>query len=545
MKNKNSAWRMNMPPEGSENITQSNVSPNFLSKKQRILIVRVFLFFVVWGAYLSNGDYLHGNDTTGTIYTAVNLMHKGTFILSPCDYPFMFFFDGISTETLNEHCRSNSWSVLKDKVYPKYYLLPVVGEPGYINSFGSGASLTALPFLWVFDFLGFDLAGNADTLFMTTKWVSSLLVALTVLLLFEVALLFLGIGASAILAFSIALGTSLFGTSSQALWQHGPNIFYLSLGVFFLFKFRTNLGATLVGLAFSLATLCRPTSIIFIVSMAVYWLLTDRRKLFFLGAGALPALASLAFFNYYFLGAFYSFPQSLLGANLALLKTGSPDVWQTPLWEGLAGLLFSPNRGLFIFSPILLLSLLGIRALIKDERMRMAIPLMMSQLIIVLFESKHFDWWGGWSFGCRHLSDSVVVFFIMAIPAVAIVKRSMVLTVCFACALLFSVGVQVLGAFSYDLSGWNNKARYIIRFDGEERLSAVEDDYLLEKILKTPDAHLAGIQYMDIDKPEFRYRIWSVSDSQIVYHLANFTESRKRKKQSIPPGTEMKNAYRK
>ena len=75
---------------------------------------------------------------------------------------------------------------------------------------------------------------------------------------------------------------------------------------------------------------------------------------YFLGA-SVPG-AALATYNTYFLGSPFRFGQSEAGHALALEKTGLPGVWQTPLWDGAAGLLLSPSRGLFFFSPFLLLA---------------------------------------------------------------------------------------------------------------------------------------------------------------------------------------------
>lgn len=56
--------------------------------------------------------------------------------------------------------------------------------------------------------------------------------------------------------------------------------------------------------------------------------------------------------------------QALIGPRIALEKTGSSNVWGTPFLEGLQYLFISPSRGLFIFSPHLCLSVVGILFLI-------------------------------------------------------------------------------------------------------------------------------------------------------------------------------------
>jgi hypothetical protein len=64
----------------------------------------------------------------------------------------------------------------------------------------------------------------------------------------------------------------------------------------------------------------------------------------------------------------------------------------------------------------------------------------------------------------------------------------------FGVLLLWSILVQFVGAFAYDTESWNNR-----------------------------DA-------LDIDKPQYRGRLWSLSDNQIGYYLTHFEEARAKKK---------------
>ena len=48
-----------------------------------------------------------------------------------------------------------------------------------------------------------------------------------------------------------------------------------------------------------------------------------------------------------------SIGQGVIGGHVALEKTGSESKWSTPIFRGALGLLFSPSRGIFIYSPVL------------------------------------------------------------------------------------------------------------------------------------------------------------------------------------------------
>ena len=70
--------------------------------------------------------------------------------------------------------------------------------------------------------------------------------------------------------------------------------------------------------------------------------------------------------------------------------------------KGFYGLILSPGKGLFIYNPILLLSLLGIRYIIKQKRGRLYLC---GYIIVIniLFYSKWHNWEGGWTWGPRFL----------------------------------------------------------------------------------------------------------------------------------------------
>ena len=62
----------------------------------------------------------------------------------------------------------------------------------------------------------------------------SVIVALTTVILFFTARMYLGVGASVVLALLFAFGTSAWSTASRALWQHGPDMLMLTTGLYLL-----------------------------------------------------------------------------------------------------------------------------------------------------------------------------------------------------------------------------------------------------------------------------------------------------------------------
>ena len=82
--------------------------------------------------------------------------------------------------------------------------------------------------------------------------------------------------------------------------------------------------------------------------------------------------------------------------------------------------LFSPERGLLIFSPILLLSFIGFFVLWKRNKELFFISLFVFLSVLWFRSTPYIKWWGGASFGLRHFM--VAMPFLM-IPLIVIVEK--------------------------------------------------------------------------------------------------------------------------
>jgi len=67
-----------------------------------------------------------------------------------------------------------------------------------------------------------------------------------------------------------------------------------------------------------------------------------------------------------------------------------------PSLEALWGVLFSARRGLFFFSPILLLAPIGLWQIFRRRRFRDVAPLTVAITVYVLFAAGFVDWEAGW-----------------------------------------------------------------------------------------------------------------------------------------------------
>lgn len=121
-------------------------------------------------------------------------------------------------------------------------------------------------------------------------------------------------------------------------------------------------------------------------------------------AGGIPFAIALAIFNYTVFGSFlttsYRFERDPSYRELArhgVFGVGLPDI------EVLGQLLFGPTRGLFVFSPILLLGVLALPAIRERLTPRQRWSLILTPLALILGFAGYPNWHGGWTTGARYL----------------------------------------------------------------------------------------------------------------------------------------------
>jgi hypothetical protein len=88
------------------------------------------------------------------------------------------------------------------------------------------------------------------------------------------------------------------------------------------------------------------------------------------------------------------------------------------LWQGLAGQLFSPGRGLFLYCPIFLLSLVGFWPFFRRYQAE-AIAALSVILIHLFLYGKWFMWHGGYAWGPRFMVPTLPFWAIFLAPVVA------------------------------------------------------------------------------------------------------------------------------
>ncbi len=199
-----------------------------------------------------------------------------------------------------------------------------------------------------------------------------------------------------------ALGTSLYSSAAMALWMHGPATFWLVVALYLLLvpapsgTWRDLAG----GAALGMALFARPTTALFAAAALAALLVQGRlRRLAVASLGLLLPVAGYLAYSHSYLG------HALLGGY------GRDAWWQHSAGVALAGLLVSPSRGLFVYTPAFLLVPLGAWALWRhrdvtpDQRWLLLFWLLAAAATAAFYAVCWPCWWAGWSYGPRFFCE--------------------------------------------------------------------------------------------------------------------------------------------
>lgn len=149
------------------------------------------------------------------------------------------------------------------------------------------------------------------------------------------------------------LGTSAWSIASEMLWQHGPAMLWITLGLFLSLQRRWWSS----GLAFGAAVLTRPHTAVISACLGVSSVLESRSIMSALkvGLAACLGLVALLAYNYF---VFRSI--SVSGGYSNNFVNNLVDSDATMLLVNLLGGMFDPRVGLLVWSPFLIILLPGI-----------------------------------------------------------------------------------------------------------------------------------------------------------------------------------------
>ncbi len=239
---------------------------------------------------------------------------------------------------------------------------------------------------------------------------------------------------------------------SQSMWQHGTLQLFSILGLYFVLNYlnakdKKYLNAFLSGLFFGLAILSRPTALLGLaLIMTLVFMRSANFKIFI--KASLCILVGLSLNILFFLWYNNKYYVGVQNQGYATQLFGS---WLSPFPVSFIGVWLSPSKGILVYSPIFVFSIIGFCIAMKKgwhENMQYLV-----YFLIVIFHTfvislwKH--WYGGYSFGYRMSSDTIPYLILLIVPFLNsdLYKKYMKI---FVVALAFSILVQIFGMFFFD-----------------------------------------------------------------------------------------------
>ena len=262
----------------------------------------------------------------------------------------------------------------------------------------------------------------------------------------------------------LAFGTSMWSINSQALWQHGMIALLFSILFYLIVRNEREEDSRifiLLGIFSALLVFTRPADMFLALPAFVY--AAFKKKQNFIVYCVSGIIAALPFLIYNELAA-----GSIFGGYSNLLSEFN---FSFQVIIHLAGVLISPSRGLFIFTPIALLSFLGIfkiKSQIKNpELQRVFYCFGIAFILEILVYSTFNCWWAGTTYGPRFFAGSLPLIFVLVgifVDSLGSTRKDKrkttdgirIVSIIIVSLIMWSVFVQIVGAFYYPNGNWND-----------------------------------------------------------------------------------------
>jgi hypothetical protein len=283
-----------------------------------------------------------------------------------------------------------------------YFLQSINGH--IISNYPPWPAVLALP-VYVLPILG-GLPPQSHLLPELEKISATLITALSVVVILKTLQRLTYEHLAWVIAVVYAVGTSSLSTSSQALFQHGPSQLFLSLTLYALVREPEGVRyAGYAGFALAMAVNCRPVNILIALPIGLYMLQTRRHHCIPFLLATLPPFFMFAAYNTRYFGSPFTTGFVASAFSPASFLRASSSIFSTPLLEGLMGILLSPGRGLLIYSPVFVVSCIGMAMSWREPGQLLLKYLSLAPFLTVIVAAKWVNWWGGHSYGPRLMAD--------------------------------------------------------------------------------------------------------------------------------------------
>lgn len=378
-------------------------------------LLGLFIFTVI----ITQGTNNTGSDPRGTLLVSQALVQHGTIKLDA--------YAGTYLDTFAHQIHKKNGHIY--------------------NYFPLGTALVSAPFVAMFNAFGYDMMNDEHLAQIMLTALVNLLIAF---ILYKTARLYLSQNVSILLTGICWFGSSLASTVGTALWSHDFAFLFSSSAIFLTLNKKRPAGALtplFIGACLFLAYLCRPTLALLSPFLLVYYFIHDKKSAFYSGL-------SLSFLLLLFMGwSMHEYFQILPDYYLPKRLDGNE------FEKALYGNLLSPARGILIFSPFILISIiLNLWLAPKNKMLAKLILITLAWPIAHLLSISQFPhWWAGWSFGSRLMVDALPGLYVGLFSSLAVMQqwKRTIYTPLLICGALSIYVNTYQGLFNPYGVGWN------------------------------------------------------------------------------------------
>jgi len=231
--------------------------------------------------------------------------------------------------------------------------------------------------------------------------------------------------ASGIAALTLAFGTMFFPYGTM-LFEHNLIAVALLTSWYLAHRAKETGGETrgrlwLAGLCAGVAPISNYIMVVPVLMIGAYVLSARKPNgWLWLGMGLLGPFLLICWYNAVCFGSPFASNYSYMNPGF-IEEGGVLGVFGTPRLGVLASILFSPFRGLFITSPVLILGVVGLSMLWRIKRLRADALLCIGvSSFLLLFNATFNGWHGGWAVVPRYLGPAMPF---LALPIVLVYRR--------------------------------------------------------------------------------------------------------------------------
>jgi len=394
-------------------------------------VLFIFIIFLIFISVIFATNKNTGSDPRGTLLVTESIIKRGTIKLDNYGAEALESY-GYRIQRKNDHY---------------YYNFPI------------GSSLASIPFVSIANGAGLEMIKSESPIQILIAAITSLI---TFLFLHKLASLFLSTNNALLISSIFWFGTSFSSTTGTALWSHNFATIFALMAIYYSLKpIKSNEPYSyqlIAGLLFA-AFLCRPPMAI-LSPFVLLFLFTYSR------VGAIKAsLSLLALLIVFVLFSLHEFNQILPDYYLPSRLAGGH------FYQAFFGNLFSPARGILIYSPFIALVWLCYEYSkkswgLKGSWLLIGLIWPISHLISI---SQFPHWWAGHSYGARLMTDVLPGIFLLTLyawPTNFETRRAKVFSTFLLVSCIFSVVINTgQGLFNRYTARWNDEPN-INRYPG-------------------------------------------------------------------------------